>query len=113
MLRCFTSVKYHCFHRFFTYACKRKATRKDHASSPKRFAASCSARSAPRDEIQGWRVWLGWIHLSNGKRRCPRRAQRGQNLVVEQKGQKLAWILIFSMNTTAKAGPIDLLIYEF
>ena len=80
-------MKYHYFHRFFTYSVKRKATRKDHASSPKRAAFSV-ARDPLRGHIQVGCL-AGAVHLSKGNADVLRQAQRGQKPRVEQKGKSL------------------------
>jgi hypothetical protein len=51
-------VKYHYFHRLFSYSVKRKASRETHVSGPKRLD-SVQARFAPKTVTGGEFDWGG------------------------------------------------------
>ena len=81
-------MKYHYFHRFFTYSVKRKAEPRNGST----FLALSSLRrlgrlSDPlRRQCQAGSL-TGAVHLSNGNAGVLRQAQRGQKPRVEQKGK--------------------------
>ncbi len=79
-------VKYHHFHRLFTYSVKREL-----ASRPFFEALSGAIlwhRDSPRRQCQAGSL-TGAVHLSNRNVGVLRRAQRGRKPLVEQKGKSL------------------------
>ena len=88
--RCKPTVKYHYFHRFFTYLVKRGRV----ASSTGRLlllASSCwccTGNDPHQRQCQAGSL-TGAVHLSNDNAGVLRQAQRGRKPRVEQKGKSL------------------------
>ena len=80
-------VKYHYFHRFFTYSVRRKAS-SAHILSAKRRALR-GLRDSFRGHCQAGSL-TGAVHLSKSNAGVLRPAQRGQKPRVEQKGK--SWL---------------------
>ena len=78
-------MKYHYFHRFFTYSVKRRASLAAHVSGVKSLGLG-PWRDPRRRQCQAGSL-TGAVHLSNGNAGVLRQAQRGQKPRVEQKGK--------------------------
>lgn len=81
-------VKYHYFHRFFTYSVRRKATLASHLLSAKHGALRGTCDSI-RGHCQAGSL-TGAVHLLKVNAGVLRPAQRGQKPRVEQKGK--SWL---------------------
>ena len=86
--RCKPTVKYHYFHRFFTYSVRRRLTLASHPLSTKHraFHGLCDSIRGP---CQAGSL-TGAVHLSKANAGVLRPAQRGQKPRVEQKGK--SWL---------------------
>ena len=83
--RCKPTVKYHYFHRFFTYLVKREARLSRLTILALNLGAWLHGDPHQRQCQAG--SLTGAVHLSNGNAGVLRQAQRGQKPLVEQKGK--------------------------